>query len=80
MKSIVVHYNELALKGKNRPWFIQLLVRNLAFGLTLTAIVCSPAFGFAGIGFPVLAMGGFVTSSALSSLAVVSALIHHVAR
>jgi ABC-2 type transport system permease protein len=37
----------------------QLLVRNLAFGLTLTAIVCSPAFGFAGIGFPVLAMGGF---------------------
>jgi ABC-2 type transport system permease protein len=37
----------------------QLLVRNLATGLTLTAIVCSPAFGFAGVGFPVLAMGGF---------------------
>src|SRR5437870_11716 len=29
MKSIVVHYKELALKGKSRPWFIQLLVRNI---------------------------------------------------
>jgi thiamine biosynthesis protein ThiI len=29
MNSIVVHYKELALKGKNRPWFIQHLVRNL---------------------------------------------------
>jgi ABC-2 type transport system permease protein len=40
----------------------QLLVRNLATGLTLTAIVCSPAFGFAGVGFPVLAMGAFARS------------------
>jgi ABC-2 type transport system permease protein len=37
----------------------QLLTKNLATGLTLTAIVCSPAFGFAGVGFPVLAMGAF---------------------
>ncbi len=37
----------------------QLLVRNLAFGLSLTGIFCSPAFGFAGVGFPVLAMGDF---------------------
>jgi ABC-2 type transport system permease protein len=37
----------------------QLLVRNLATGLTLTGIVCSPAFGFAGVGFPVLSMGWF---------------------
>ncbi len=37
----------------------QLLARNLAFGLSLTGIFCSPAFGFAGVGFPVLAMGGF---------------------
>jgi ABC-2 type transport system permease protein len=37
----------------------QLLVRKLALGLSLTAIVCSPAFGFAGIGFPILAMNGF---------------------
>jgi len=29
MKSIVVHYHELALKGKNRPWFLARLVRNL---------------------------------------------------
>jgi tRNA uracil 4-sulfurtransferase len=33
MKSVVVHYKELALKGKNRPWFIQLLVRNLKAAL-----------------------------------------------
>ena len=37
----------------------QLLVRNLAFGLSLTAIVCSPAFGFAGVGFPLVGMSGF---------------------
>ena len=34
MNSIVVHYKELALKGRNRPWFIQHLVRNLQ--------VCAP--------------------------------------
>ena len=33
MTSIVLHYKELALKGKNRPWFIQLLVRNLKTAL-----------------------------------------------
>ncbi|MGX5846659.1 ABC transporter permease [Mesorhizobium sp. PL10] len=38
---------------------LQLLVKNLAVGLTLTAIICSPAFGFAGVGFPVLGMNGF---------------------
>ena len=37
----------------------QLLVRNLAFGLSLTAIFCSPAFGFVGVGFPILGMNGF---------------------
>jgi ABC-2 type transport system permease protein len=40
----------------------QLMVRNLAFGLSLTGIFCSPAFGFAGVGFPVLAMGDFARS------------------
>lgn len=35
----------------------QLLTSNLATGLSLTSIVCSPAFGFAGVGFPVLAGG-----------------------
>jgi tRNA uracil 4-sulfurtransferase len=29
MNSIVVHYQELALKGKNRPWFLSRLVRNI---------------------------------------------------
>jgi thiamine biosynthesis protein ThiI len=29
MKSVIVHYQEIALKGKNRPWFITRLVRHL---------------------------------------------------
>jgi thiamine biosynthesis protein ThiI len=29
MTSVIVHYQELALKGRNRPWFIHMLVRNL---------------------------------------------------
>jgi tRNA uracil 4-sulfurtransferase len=29
MTSIVVHYQEIALKGKNRPWFLSRLARNL---------------------------------------------------
>ncbi len=29
MNSIIVHYHEIALKGRNRPWFIRRLVRNL---------------------------------------------------
>ena len=33
MQSIVVHYKELALKGKNRSWFIRMLVRNLQHAL-----------------------------------------------
>jgi thiamine biosynthesis protein ThiI len=33
MQSIVVHYKELALKGRNRAWFIQRLVRNLRAAL-----------------------------------------------
>jgi ABC-2 type transport system permease protein len=38
---------------------LQLLTRELATGLSLAAIFCNPAFGFAGVGFPLLAMGGF---------------------
>jgi thiamine biosynthesis protein ThiI len=41
MTSVVVHYKELALKGRNRPWFIQLLVRNLRTalrGLSVTRV------------------------------------------
>ena len=33
MNAIVIHYKELALKGRNRPWFIKLLVRNLKTAL-----------------------------------------------
>jgi thiamine biosynthesis protein ThiI len=29
MKSALVHYQEIALKGRNRPWFVARLVRNL---------------------------------------------------
>src|SRR3954447_4983568 len=38
---------------------MQLLTRNLALGLSLTGIIVSPAFGYAGVGFPVIAMGEF---------------------
>jgi thiamine biosynthesis protein ThiI len=33
MNSIVVHYKELALKGRNRPWFVDALLRNLRTAL-----------------------------------------------
>jgi thiamine biosynthesis protein ThiI len=29
MHSVIAHYQEIALKGKNRPWFLRRLVRNL---------------------------------------------------
>ena len=29
MSSIIVHYGELALKGRNRPWFVSMLVRSI---------------------------------------------------
>jgi ABC-2 type transport system permease protein len=38
---------------------LQLLVRDLATGLGLTGLVVSPAFGYAGVGFPVLGMSAF---------------------
>jgi ABC-2 type transport system permease protein len=38
---------------------LQLLVGDLATGLGITGIVVSPAFGFAGVGFPVLGMNAF---------------------
>jgi ABC-2 type transport system permease protein len=41
---------------------LQLLVGNLPLGMSLTAILCNPAFGFAGVGFPVIAMGAFAQS------------------
>jgi ABC-2 type transport system permease protein len=38
---------------------LQLLVRDLATGLGLTGLIVSPAFGFVGVGFPILAMNAF---------------------
>ena len=38
---------------------VQLLVRDLATGLGLTGIVVSPAFGYAGVGFPTFGMNAF---------------------
>jgi thiamine biosynthesis protein ThiI len=29
MTSVIVHYQEIALKGRNRPWFVARLVRNI---------------------------------------------------
>jgi thiamine biosynthesis protein ThiI len=34
MNSFIVHYQEIALKGKNRPWFLGRLVRNLRKALS----------------------------------------------
>ena len=41
---------------------LQLLVGDLATGLGLTGIVVSPAFGYAGVGFPVFGMNAFAQS------------------
>jgi thiamine biosynthesis protein ThiI len=41
MKSVVIHYQEIALKGKNRPWFIARLTRNIreaVKGLDIAAV------------------------------------------
>jgi len=39
MHSIVVHYKELALKGRNRSWFIRMLVRNIETALAGLGVV-----------------------------------------
>ena len=33
-QSLVIHYQEIALKGKNRPWFVARLVRNIRRALS----------------------------------------------
>ena len=38
---------------------LQLLTRNLLMGLSLAGLIVSPAFGFAGVGFPILGMNLF---------------------
>jgi len=32
MTSVIIHYQEIALKGRNRPWFIERLLHNLRVG------------------------------------------------
>jgi tRNA uracil 4-sulfurtransferase len=34
VSSVIAHYQEIALKGKNRPWFLHRLVRNLRLALS----------------------------------------------
>jgi len=41
---------------------LQLLVRDLTTGLGLTGLVVSPAFGYAGVGFPIIGMNAFATA------------------
>lgn len=38
---------------------LQLLVRDLATGLGLAGLIASPAFGYAGVGFPTIGMNAF---------------------
>src|SRR5499426_2123054 len=38
---------------------LQLLLRDLPTGLGLTGLVVSPAFGFLGVGFPIIGMNAF---------------------
>src|SRR5262245_37088826 len=38
---------------------LQLLLRDLPTGLGITGLIVSPAFGFAGVGFPLLGMNAF---------------------
>src|SRR5262249_56010704 len=38
---------------------LQLMARDLATGLGLAGLIASPAFGYAGVGFPTVGMNGF---------------------
>ena len=39
MQSVIVHYQEIALKGRNRPWFVQRLVSNIRAATTDLSVV-----------------------------------------
>jgi len=45
---------------------LQLLARELATGRALTGLLVSPAFGFAGVGFPVIGMNVFAQLQGLA--------------
>lgn len=38
MLSVIAHYQEIALKGKNRPWFLNRLVRNIRWAMSDLAV------------------------------------------
>ncbi|MDP6580841.1 MAG: tRNA uracil 4-sulfurtransferase ThiI [Vicinamibacterales bacterium] len=39
MQSVIVHYQEIALKGRNRPWFVERLVSNIRAGTADLGVV-----------------------------------------
>ena len=39
MQSVIVHYQEIALKGRNRPWFVERLVGNIRAATTDLGVV-----------------------------------------
>jgi thiamine biosynthesis protein ThiI len=50
VSSVVVHYAELALKGRNRPWFLNTLVRNIRESLAgIEVVKVQPLMGRIGI-------------------------------
>jgi tRNA uracil 4-sulfurtransferase len=50
VSSVVVHYAELALKGRNRPWFLTTLVRNIRESLAgIDVVKVQPLMGRIGI-------------------------------
>ncbi|HYN09243.1 MAG TPA: tRNA uracil 4-sulfurtransferase ThiI [Vicinamibacterales bacterium] len=50
MPSVIVHYAELALKGRNRPWFLNTLVRSIREALAgLDVVSVRPLMGRIGI-------------------------------
>ena len=50
MNSVVVHYQEIALKGRNRPWFIERLVRNIRAATEDLDVRIDACAAFAGSG------------------------------
>lgn len=45
MNAIIVHYAEIAIKGKNRPWFERLLIQNIAQQLRGMKCIIKKVFG-----------------------------------
>ena len=61
MKSILVHYQEIALKGNNRPWFVARLARKLGFEATVLTMNTRGAALSEGIANNAILMANGVT-------------------